>query len=85
MSLQSNPKQPASIGLAVKDLLAPIVGDFVARTSVSMASKRLGKTMETVTNADLPALAEALQPALRTLVGVPAADALIAQVRGVSG
>ena len=72
-------------GAAVRDLLSPIVGDFVAKTSVSMASKKIGKTPETVTDGDLSNLAEALRPALRTLVGGPAGDALVEKIRAICG
>jgi len=68
-------------GQSVRELLIPIVGEFVAKTSVSMASKKLGKTADSITAEDLPSLAEALRPALRTLIGMSAGDSLAEQVR----
>jgi ubiquinone biosynthesis protein UbiJ len=67
----------------IQGLLTPVVGDFIARTSVSMASKRIGKTPDTITEADANALAEALRPALRTVVGNDAAERLVEQIRSL--
>jgi len=36
----------------VRDLLRPVVGDFVAKTALNMASKRIGKTAETLALSD---------------------------------
>lgn len=83
MAAGSDQSSHAIVSAAVRDLLAPIVGEFVARTSLSMASKRLGKTPDTISKEDLPGLADALQPALRTLVGAPAADSLVAQLKAL--
>lgn len=75
--------QASALGDAIKALLSPIVGEFVSRTSLNMAAKRVGKSPESISKTDLPGLAEALQPALRTLVGVPAADSLVAQIKAL--
>ena len=74
---------PEGARAAVGALLTPVVGEFIARTSISMASKRIGKTPETITMGDLPALADALRPALRTILGTPAADSLVRQLRSL--
>ena len=68
---------------AVGALLTPVVGEFVCRTAVSMASKRIGKTPDTIEMTDVPALANALKPALRTLLGTPTADALVGKIRAL--
>ena len=64
-------------------ILEQIVGPFVARTSINMASKRIGRTAETLSPEDLPALAVALRPALCTMAGAPAADRLVEQIRTI--
>jgi hypothetical protein len=74
---------PQTARAAVARLLEPVVGQFVAKTALSMASKRIGKTPETVELSDVPALAAALRPALRTLIGTPSADALVARINAL--
>lgn len=59
----------------------PFVGDFVAKTGLSMASKRIGKTAETLTLEDLPAVADGLRPPLCSLLGTPTADAIVARIK----
>jgi ubiquinone biosynthesis protein UbiJ len=73
--------EKGDLGERVEKTLQPSIGDFVARMAVRMARKKIGKAESELTAADLPPLAEALQPALRTLLGNQAADALVEQVR----
>jgi hypothetical protein len=68
---------------AVARVLKPVVGEFVAKTAISMASKRIGKTPETIELSDAQDLATALRPALRTLLGTPTAEALVARIRAL--
>jgi hypothetical protein len=63
-----------------RGILRPVVGDFVAKTAVRMAAKKLGKEAESIEVSDFPALAEALRGALRGLIGTPSADALVKQL-----
>jgi len=80
----SSPREPhPDIRATVQEILEGIVGPFVARTSINMASKRIGKTAETLSTDDLPALAAALRPALCTMAGAPAADRLVEQIRAL--
>ncbi len=65
----------------VTTILAPVVGDFIAKTSLSMASKRIGKTAETIALDDLPAVADGLRPPLCSLLGTPTADAVVARIK----
>ncbi len=83
MPFQAGLKASLNAGQMARDLLTPILGEFVAKTSVSMASKRIGKTPDTLAQEDLPKLSEALRPALRTLLGLQAADSLVEQLRNL--
>ncbi len=69
-----------NVGSMLRDVLQPILGDFVTKTSVSMASKKIGKTAETITIEDIPKLADALRPALCTLIGAQAADSVVSKL-----
>jgi hypothetical protein len=83
MSSDSNAQESSETREAVAKLLRPVVGEFVTKTAISMASKRIGKTPETIQRGDVPELANALRPALRTLIGTPAADALVARIKNL--
>ncbi|MBI2838925.1 MAG: hypothetical protein HYX75_11450 [Acidobacteria bacterium] len=83
MGSREESRPTGRVSAAIRDFLTPIVGEFVARTSVNMASKRIGKPPETLTKVDLNPMAEALRPALRTVVGT-AADSLVAQIKELS-
>jgi hypothetical protein len=74
----------ADVYTAVFDLLTVKLGPFIARTAISMAAKHIGKATEALTLEDIPALSEALRPALQTLMGKQNADALIRDIRALS-
>ena len=58
--------------------LAPFLGPHTARTAVKTFTQRaLGRGPETLTLADVPALAAALKPMLRTLVGKDRGEAVV--------
>jgi hypothetical protein len=76
-------RQAPDARAAVARLLTPVVGEFVSKTAISMASKRIGKTPDTIEMSDIPDLATALRPALRTLLGTPTADALVARIKAL--
>ena len=60
------------------DRLAPFLGPHTARTAVKTFTQRaLGRGPETLTIADVPALASALKPMLRTLVGKERGEAVV--------
>ena len=81
--MSSSQEPQLDVRAAVQRVLEQIVGPFVARTSIGMASKRIGRTPETLSPEDLPALAAALRPALCTMAGAPAADRLVEQIRSL--
>jgi hypothetical protein len=81
--MSSDSQESSDTRAAVARLLKPVVGEFVTKTAISMASKRIGKTPETIVRSDIPELANALRPALRTLLGTPAADALVARIKNL--
>lgn len=73
--------QTTSTREIVAGILAPVVGDFVTKVSIRMASKKIGKTPDSLAPEDLPELATALRPALATLLGTPIADMLVERIR----
>lgn len=83
MASREESRSAGHVSAAIRDFLTPIVGEFVAKTSVNMASKRIGKLPDALTKVDLQPMAEALRPALRTIVGT-AADSLVSQIKELS-
>jgi hypothetical protein len=83
MSSEAGFRKERDARAALASLLTPVVGEFVSKTAISMASKRIGKTPDTIDMSDIPALATALRPALRTLLGTPTADALVARIKAI--
>lgn len=67
----------------IEDLLGPMVGLVLARVSVELESKRIGKCPDTIEPVDLPALADNLAIQLRLLVGRDIAEAAAQRVRGM--
>ena len=62
--------------------LAAYLGPHTARTAVKTFSlKALGRGPETLTPADVPLLADALRPVLRTFVGRVRAEIVLEQIR----
>ena len=58
---EGSPTRKNPVEAVVRAALDPVLGDFVARTSLRMAARRIGKTVETLELEDLPALADALR------------------------
>lgn len=65
----------------VEDVLGPMVGLVLARVSVELESKRIGKSPDSIGVADLPKLADNLAVQLRLLVGADIAEAAAQRVR----
>lgn len=66
----------------VRDKLSLYLGPFTSKNSVQvMARKTLGIDAETLTAAQMPALLDALGPTLRILLGKPAAEKVVAEIR----
>ena len=66
---------------AIEDALNPIVGLVMARVTVDLESKRLGKTPETLTREDLHAFADNVAQQLRLVLGEDVANAAAQRVR----
>lgn len=65
----------------IEETLRPIVGTVLASVSVDLESKRIGKTPDTITRADLNDIAENLTAQLRLVVGADLAAAAAQKVR----
>ena len=65
----------------IEDVLGPMVGLVLARVSVELESKRIGKSPDSIGPSDLPALADNLAIQLRLLVGQDIAEAAAQRVR----
>jgi hypothetical protein len=75
----ANGKQPA---ILVQELLGQYMGPFTSKHAVQIVSRQtLGMEPEAVTREQIPALLEALGPALRTLLGKASAEKLAEQIR----
>lgn len=71
----------ARVAERVAEQLARYLGPHTARVAVkTFAAKGLGRTPELLTLDDVPALAEALRPMLRTLVGRERSETVIRQI-----
>ncbi|MHB8762066.1 MAG: hypothetical protein ACYC6J_06740 [Coriobacteriia bacterium] len=68
----------------IEDVLGPMVGLVLARVSVELESKRIGKSPESIQWEDLPSLADNLAVQLRLLVGRDIAEAAAQRVRVLS-
>lgn len=66
---------------SIEQTLGPLVGVVLASVSVDLETKRVGKTPDTVSVLDLPAIADNLAVQLRLLVGREMAEAAAQQVR----
>jgi hypothetical protein len=65
----------------IEETLRPIVGTVLASVSVDLESRRIGKTPDTITRADLDIIAENLIGQLRLVVGADLAAAAAQRVR----
>ena len=70
-----------TLAAAIEDALNPIVGLVMARVTVDLESKRLGKTPETLSREDLPEFADNVAQQLRLVLGEDVANAAAARVR----
>ncbi len=74
--------QGASIADCIALRLAVVLGPHTARTAVkTFSQKALGRGPETLTVEDLPRLADALRPVLRTFVGRAQAEILLDRIK----
>jgi hypothetical protein len=62
----------------VEQRLTPLLGPFTARMALkTFAASKLGRAPEQISQADVPALLDALRPMLNTLVGSARAGAVV--------
>ena len=72
-------KRPVDV---VRDHLAHYLGPFTAKSAVNLgASQTLKVSADAITKAQVPALLDALGPTLRTLLGKPTTEKVIAEIR----
>lgn len=74
---------PNALAQDIEDALGPMVGLVLARVSVELESKRLGKTPDSINSGDIPVLADNLAVQLRLLVGRDIAEAAAQRVRSL--
>ena len=74
---------PNALATQVEETLRPVIGTVLARVSVDVESRRIGKTPETIQHADLPVIADNLLAALHLVVGQEMADAAARKVRAL--
>ena len=80
------PKTPHVIADNIAALLAIYLGPYTAHAAVRAFSlDALGRPPDTLTPEDVPALAEALRPVLRTFVGRAQAAILVEDIKRWSG
>jgi len=65
----------------IEETLRPVIGTVLATVSVDVEAKRIGKSVDTLSRADLPGIAENLATALRLVVGQDLAEAAAKKVR----
>ena len=72
----------SSIAEAVAAHLAPFLGAFNAKIWIkTVAEKKLGKSVETLSRLDVAALSQGLQSALTTFMGRVAAEELVQKIQ----
>lgn len=74
---------PNELAGQIEEALRPVIGTVLATVSVDVEVRRIGKTLDTVDQTDVPAIAENLVEALRLVVGPETAVAAAARVREV--
>ena len=72
---------PNNHSAVAADLLAPFIGESMARSSVTMHCQKLGINGDAVSDEQLAQLIEQLGLAMRVFVGADKADALAADIR----
>ncbi|MBI4363158.1 MAG: hypothetical protein HY558_08305 [Euryarchaeota archaeon] len=67
----------------VEKLLAPALGDFIAKAAVAKGCKQIGSDADTIAPTQLGALAEKLELAVKALAGPAVAGQLAARIRSI--
>ncbi len=73
-----------ALAARIEEELRPIIGIVLARVSVELESKRVGKDPETITLRDVPYLADNLAMQLRLVVGEEMAESAARRVRAIT-
>jgi hypothetical protein len=73
-----------ALAMRVEETLRPVIGSVLASVSVDVESKRIGKTPDTLEQADLGKMSENLVSALRLVVGKDLAEAAARKVSELS-
>ena len=68
----------------VESYLAALIGAHTARVAVKTFSEKIGKRPDTLTQHDLPALAQSLHSMLKTLCGPVKADRALQDISAMS-
>jgi hypothetical protein len=68
----------------IEETLRPIVGSVLASVSLDLETRRIGKTPDTITRADLDVIAGNLMSQLRLVVGGDLAAAAAQRVRDLA-
>ncbi len=75
---------PNLLAERIEETLRPIVGTVLASVSVDLEARRIGKTADTITRADLTDIASNLTTQLRMVVGADLATAASQKVRDLA-
>lgn len=75
---------PNELAGQIEEALRPVIGTVLATVSVDVEVRRIGKTLDTVDETDVPTIAENLVEALRLVVGPDTAVAAADRVREVA-
>lgn len=75
---------PNQLADHIEEALRPVIGTVLATVSVDVEVRRIGKTLESVDQTDLPVIADNLIEALRLVVGPDLAQTAAERVREIA-
>jgi len=67
----------------IYSLLAPLIGPLMAESAVRLQAKKAGVTPETITENDLPLIAQEIEKAIRIFVGSDKAREIAAIITNI--
>jgi len=74
---------PNQLAEQMEEVLRPVIGTVLATVSVDVEVRRIGKTLDSVEQADVAEIAQNLVEALRLVVGPDLAQAAAERVREI--